>query len=114
MEVLMGAEGAGFVQLLFMPPQSILIILHGPRFGGGKKSRWTKVDIDSNRWHERPAHYLGHSILNIGYSKPLDNLVHDTVAVRDIVDKSIQFIDKVMKAKREEKPLGLVEDISVS
>lgn len=53
--------GAGHIQQLFMPLNSILVLLHLPKSGTGRKTG----DIGWNRWHEAVAHYLGHTVLNL-------------------------------------------------
>jgi hypothetical protein len=60
--VLVGAEGAGFVQQLFMRPGGVLVIIHCPKrdTGGnmGTKGR-------PQHWHAAIAQYLCHSVLNV-------------------------------------------------
>ena len=69
MSLLIGAEGAGFAQQLFLQPRSLLVIIHCPRprssangYVNGKK-RFYKARVWP--WHDAVAQYLGHSVLNI-------------------------------------------------
>lgn len=59
--MLVGVQGAGFTQQLFMPLGGVLVILHTPSAGSGR----SLGDIARNRWHEAVAQYLDHSVLNL-------------------------------------------------
>ena len=65
MSLLIGAEGAGFAQQLFLQPRSLLVIIHCPR----PKLSSTGAKMFSHPrvwpWHQAVAQYLGHSVLNI-------------------------------------------------
>ena len=67
MKVLIGTEGAGFANQVFMPYNSILIILHLPKW----KSNFDRRPLGEygnyrrNRWHEATAVFLDMSVLNI-------------------------------------------------
>ena len=64
--VLVGVEGAGFVQQLFMRPGGLLVIIHCPkRDSGGNMG--TKGQV--LQWHAAIAQYLCHSILNVVTSR---------------------------------------------
>ena len=69
LSLIIGTEGAGFTQQLFLQPRSLLVIIHCPRpkgpgngyVNGTKQFKRTQV----TPWHHSVAQYLGHSVLNI-------------------------------------------------
>ena len=66
--LLIGVEGAGFVQQLFMPPYSILVIIHCKRPASG---------LD---WHTTIAQYICHSFLNIYVRPKCDDMNNEDLA----------------------------------
>lgn len=93
-KVLFGAEGAGFIQQLFMPRNSLLIILHTPRL----KKIFGK--IEGSQWHEAVAQYLDNSVINV-ITKGTDSLTDKDF--QSLVNITMMGIDMHRRASAQRK-----------
>ena len=101
-DVLIGIEGAGFLQQLFMPLNSVLIILHCK---DGKET-----DVGKNRWHEAVGWYLDHSVLNI-VSTRLDQI--SSVEMLQIA-KAVAWFLRLHQKWRSQRLFGSCDMIDLS
>lgn len=102
--ILIGAEGAGFIQQLFLPINSILVILHSPKEGHDGFG-----EISSNRWHEAVAQYLDHSVLNIRCSS-FQTMGEDEMRR---ISAAVKYIHKLHHTLRESKQFAVCDVLDI-
>jgi hypothetical protein len=94
MKIMLGAEGAGFIQQLYMPRNSLLILLHTPRL------RDVYGKIEGSQWHEAVAQYLDNSVVNM-ITKGTDIL--SEVDYQRIVNVTMMAIEMHQRAAAQHK-----------